>query len=103
MDERYVTMEFHNEYAKRMQDEHDRQNDRLDKLEKGLEENNKLVISVEKLAVSVQSMVEEQKNQGARLEVLERRDGEMWRKCLSYLITAIVGIVVGFVFRQLGM
>lgn len=103
MDERYVTMEFHNEHAKRMQDEHDRQNARITKLEKGLEENNKLVISVEKLAVSVQSMVEEQKNQGERLEVLEKRDGEMWRKLMTHALSIILGVIIGFIFNQFGM
>lgn len=102
-DKSYVTMELHNEYAKRMQEEHDRQNHRLDELEKSVKENNKLVISVEKLAVSVHSMVEEQKSQGERLEALEQRDGEMWRKILSHALTAIVGIVIGFIFKQLGM
>lgn len=102
-DKSYVTMELHNEYAKRMQEEHDRTNQRLHELEKSVKENNKLVISVEKLAVSVQSMVEEQRSQGERLEVLEQRDGEMWRKILSYALTAIVGIVIGFVFKQIGM
>lgn len=102
-DKSYVTMELHNEYAKRMQEEHERQNHRLDELEKSVKENNKLVISVEKLAVSVHSMVEEQKSQGERLEALEQRDGEMWRKILSHALTAIVGIVIGFIFKQLGM
>lgn len=103
MDERYVTMELHNEYAKRMQEEHDRQNYRIGKLEKDVEENQKLVVSVEKLAISVQSMVEEQKAQGERLETLENRDGEMWRKVFAHAITTIVGIVLGFFLRQLGL
>jgi hypothetical protein len=102
-DKSYVTMELHNEYAKRMQEEHDRQNHRLDDLEKSVKENNKLVISVEKLAVSVQSMVDIQKTQGERLEALEERDGEMWRKLLTHALTAIVGIVIGFIFKHFGM
>lgn len=102
-DAKYLTMELHNEYARRMEEEHNRQNKRLDALEKSSKENTKLTISVEKLALSVQSMVEEQKAQGERLETLENRDGEMWRKILSYAITAIAGIIIGFIFKQLGM
>ncbi len=49
------------------------------------------------------NMYEEQKQQGERLKILENRDGEMWRKVVGYVITAVVGIVVGFVFNQLGM
>lgn len=103
MDGNYVTMELHEEYAKRMDEEHKRQNYRIDKLEKDVEKNNKLVVSVEKLAISVQLMVEEQKAQGERLDTLESRDGEMWRKVLGYAITTLVGIVIGFVLKQIGM
>ena len=48
-------------------------------------------------------MVKEQEKQGNRLEVLEGRDGEMWRKIVGYVITAVIGIVIGFAFTQIGM
>ena len=102
-DNKYLTMELHKEYARRMDEEHQRQNQRIGALEKASKENTKLTISVEKLAISVQSMVEEQKAQGERLETLENRDGEMWRKILSYAATAIVGVIIGFIFKQIGM
>lgn len=103
MENEYITLQFHNEYAKRMQEEDERQNYRLKALEKAVEENGKLALSVERLAISVQSMVEEQKAQGERLETLENRDGESWRKAVGYLVTTIIGIVVGYIFKQLGM
>ena len=56
-----------------------------------------------RLATSVEDMVKEQEKQGKRLEVLEGRDGEMWRKVVGYIITAVIGIVIGFVFHQVGM
>ena len=103
MDENFVTMQFHTEYAKRMEDEHTRQNHRISNLEKAVEENGKLALSIERLTISVQSMVEEQKAQGERLETLENRDGEMWRKAVGYLVTAVIGAVIGFCFKQIGM
>ena len=48
-------------------------------------------------------MAKELGNQGDRLETLEDRDGEMWRKVLGYAATAVVGILVGYIFRQLGL
>ena len=48
-------------------------------------------------------MAKEQEKQGKRLETLEKRDGEMWRKVVGYIITAVIGVVVGFVFTQIGM
>jgi hypothetical protein len=98
----FLTMVEHREYAKRMEDEHRRQNHRLDELEKQTAQNNKLLVSVEKLALSMENMQKEQKEQGDRLEALEARDGEMWRKVVSYIITAAIGIVVGYVFKHLG-
>ena len=46
---------------------------------------------------------EENRRQDKRIELLESRDGELWRKVVSYAVTAIVGIVIGFVAKQLGM
>lgn len=66
-------------------------------------EINALTISVEKLAQSIELMVGEQKQQGKRLETLENRDGEMWRKVTGYVVTAIIGIVLGWVATQVGM
>ena len=100
---KYLTMELHNEYARRMEEEHERQNARISALEKSSKENTKLTIAVEKLALSVQQMVTEQKEQGERLEALENRDGEMWRKVVSYAVTALIGIIIGFIFKQIGM
>ena len=102
-DTQYLTVELHNEYARRMEEEHERQNVRIKALEKSSKENTKLIISVEKLATSVQTMAQEQKAQGKRLEELENKDGEMWRKVVSYAITAIIGIIIGFIFKQVGM
>lgn len=103
MDEKnFVTMEFHNEYAKRMQEEHDRQNHRIGDLESGVKEYNKLALSIERLTISLQSMVEEQKAQGERLETLEKRDGEMWRKVVGYVLTTTIGIILGYIFKQIG-
>ena len=62
-----------------------------------------LTTSVEKLALSMESMAKEQERQGERMEVLEGRDGEMWRKVVGYIVTAVIGIVLGFVFTQIGM
>lgn len=98
-----MTLALHEEFARRMEDEHKRQNHRIDLLEKSVEENNKLLVSVERLAVSMETMQKEQANQGDRLEALEARDGEMWRKVVGHVITAVISIVIGFASAQMGM
>lgn len=93
----------HEEFRKNIEAENHRQNRRIDLLEENTKQINDLTSSVGKLAQSIEFMVEEQKRQGKRLETLENRDGEMWRKVVGYVITTIIGIVVGFIFTQIGM
>ena len=103
MDEKFVPIREHEEFAKRQDAENRRQNKRIDELEENVRQPGALTTSVEKLASSMESMLKEQEKQGERLEVLEGRDGEMWRKVTGHIITAIIGIVVGYIFTQIGM
>ena len=98
-----IIREEHEEFRKRMEDENHRQNRRIELLEGSVQQIGKLASSVEKMATSLQSMVKEQEQQGKRLTALESRDGEMWRKVVTYAITAVVGILVGFAAKQIGM
>lgn len=86
-----------------MEDEHARQNLRIQGLEEQIKQITDIAISVRELALSVKKMADTQKVQGDKLEKLEERDGEMWRKIVGHIITAIIGIVIGFVFKQIGM
>jgi len=88
---------------RRLEDEDKRQNKRLEELERNVQQISALTRSVEKLATNMESMLKVQEQQGKRLETLEGRDGEMWRKVVGYLVTAVIGIVIGFIFTQLGM
>ena len=98
-----ITRAEHEEFRRRLEEENKRQDKRIELLEDNMRELNSLTTSVGKLAASVESMVKEQEKQGKRLETLEGRDGERWRKVVGYVITAAVGIVLGFLFRQIGM
>ncbi len=88
---------------KRLADEDNRQNKRIEVLEENVRQIGALTTSVEKLALSMESMVKEQEQQGKRLEILESRDGEKWRQVTGYVITAVIGIVLGFIFTQIGL
>lgn len=98
-----ITREEHEEFRRRLEEENKRQDARIGILEDSVRQIGALATSVEKLAVSMQSMLKEQEKQGKRLEVLEGRDGEKWRKVMSYIATAIVGVVLGYLFKQIGM
>ncbi|MCC8110368.1 MAG: hypothetical protein LIO74_01660 [Ruminococcus sp.] len=57
---------------------------------------------MQKLTDNIEHMRQLQEDEGKRLSTIECRDGEMWRKVLSYTITAIISIVLGFIFAQIG-
>ena len=93
----------HEEFRKRMEDEDHRQTRRIALLEESVRQMGALTTSVEKLATNMSSMVKEQEKQGKKLEELESRDGEMWRKVAGHVVTAIISIILGFVFANLGI
>nr|UVN00482.1 MAG: hemolysin [Bacteriophage sp.]UWG90092.1 MAG: hemolysin [Bacteriophage sp.] len=98
-----ITRAEHEEFRKRLEEQNQRQDKRIALLEESVRQIGALTTSVEKLALSMESMAKEQERQGERMEVLEGRDGEMWRKVVGYIVTAVIGIVLGFVFTQIGM
>lgn len=51
----------------------------------------------------METMAKAQQEQGEKLEELENRDGKMWRKVAGYILTAVLGIVIGFLFKQVGI
>lgn len=98
-----ITRAEHEEFRRRIEEENRRQDKRIELLEENTKRMETLNTSIEKLAVNMESMLKEQVQQGKRLEVLEGRDGEKWRKVAGYVVTTIISIVLGFAFAQIGM
>lgn len=98
-----ITRAEHEEFARRINEENKRQNRRIELLEETIKRIDLLTTSVEKLATNMENMLCEQQEQGRRLEVLENRDGESWRKVTGYVITSVIGLVIGYIFTKLGM
>ncbi len=76
---------------------------RMDNQEEESRSIQQLVISVERIALSTEHIMQEQEEQGKRLKVLEGRDGDMWRKVVSHMATVVMGIVIGYIFKLIGM
>ena len=91
----YVTLPAYKERMKAL-------DDRINKVESITEEIRKLTVSVERLTITLSNVVKEQDSQEKRLDLIEQKDGEMWRTFVKYVITAVVGVVVGFVMRNVG-
>ena len=98
-----ITRAEHEEFCKRLEADNRRQDKRIELLEENAREIGALTTSVEKLAQSMESMLKEVEKQGKRLETLEGRDGEKWRKVTGYLLTAVISILLGFLAAQMGI
>lgn len=91
----------HEEFARRIDAQEKRQDRRLELLEENVREIGALTVSVQNLAQSLQSMVKEQEQQGRRLQALESRDGEKWRKLMGYIATALTSGAVTLLLSHL--
>lgn len=76
---------------------------RITQMEHIISQIEEMTKSIERLATNMEHMASEQAEQGQRLQVLESKDGQMWQKVLSYAITAILSIAIGFIARSLGL
>lgn len=95
-----ITRAEHNEFMRRMEDEHHRMHCRLEVLEKNAEAANKMAAGVERLATNMENMVKEQERQGERLEALEQKPAKRWDSlvttALQWLLTAALAALVVF-------
>ena len=110
-----LTRAEHEEFARRMtaenkrlEDENDRQNKRIEQLENTV---NQIVVqqltaltgTIQALKTSVDTTIKEQAAIGERVKKLEDKDGDMWRTVIKYAITAIVGGVLTFILTRIGI
>lgn len=85
-----------------LHDEDVRLSKRLTDVEEDNAQINALTLSVQKLTDNIEHMRQLQEDEGKRLSAIEGRDGEMWRKVLSYTLTAVISIVIGYIFSMIG-
>ena len=102
-DDEYLRSHEHEEFAKGVDGEQVRQNKRIADLEVTVRQINNLTLSVQKLAINMEHMLVNQTEQSKRLEELENRDGEKWRSISMYVLTVVVGAVLGFALQQVGI
>ena len=74
---------------------------RLDDLEQSQKQIYDLTISVKELAMSVKSMVEEQKEQGERIKKLESQPSENWNTLKKTILTSVISTLIGAVISAL--
>lgn len=79
----------------RIRDEDDRQNHRLNNLETTVKELNELVLSMQRLTISVESLTKEVQRQGERLEAIEKAPLARINSARQTAINTITGIIIG--------
>ena len=99
--EDFITRREFEEYQKRLDDKkavwdktQDAMKQEIRELRAELKEFRELTTAVAKMAQAMETMSKELEQQGKRLEAIEKRDGEMWRKCIGYILTAIITAIV---------
>ena len=103
MDGNYLTVAVHNEYAKRMEDEHKRQIIRIKDLETQVEDIRDLTASVASLAQSVEQMAKAQEKQGKRLEALEQKPAKRWDALVDKIVWAVAAALISFILARIGL
>ena len=98
-----ITRAEHEEFRRRMEEEHTRLNKRLELLEHSVEQLHELNTSIKELAVNMKLMLEEQERQGKRLKALEDRDGKNWRSFVGTLITVATSAMFGYLLSRIGI
>lgn len=93
-----------NEFNKELYDE------KIRNLEKESEEHDKRIKSLEKIYITIEKMatelVELRKNTNSiddRLTAIEKEPADKWKSISSYVLTAIVGAVLSYLFVKLGL
>lgn len=99
----YITREEYDEFKDGLKAEHARTNARLREVEEVVKEihtmSTTLIVLCEKMS-SVNNSIDAL---NADVDTLKARDGEMWRKIVAYILTTVAGIIIGYIFKQIGM
>ena len=102
MNEEFVSIEVHNEFAKRIEAEDERQSKRISKLEDAVGKIGELTVSIKELATNVSNMAKEQSKFGDRLEAIEAKPAQNWEKLVWAIGGAVIVALIEFVLKQLG-
>lgn len=79
----------------RLHDENERQNYRLSEVEQTIKQLNELVLSVQRISLSVESLTKEVQKQGQRLEVIEQKPAQNWNTMTRTIFTTVVSAIAG--------
>ena len=94
MENNFISRREHDEFVKRMEDEHARTNKRFAVFEKTTEQMQELINNMGIMATNMKYMIEEQRTQGERLERLENVPLNSWNSIKTAMLASI-GTAIG--------
>lgn len=107
MDSAVLRAEY-KEFAKRMDEENTRLSKRISLIEEMTSHINNLALTLKELTVEVKNLTEkqkeltiQQKELNAQIDKIDGRDGEKWRSTTYYVLTAIIGLALGYIAKCL--
>ena len=101
MDNDFISRREHDEYVKRMEDEHKRMNHRLINLEKIVNQIQEMNTNISELATNMKYILEEQREQGKRLDKIEDEPKSNWNTIKKGVFNAIGAAIGGGIIAAL--
>ena len=98
-DKDYITRFEVDERLKRVDDENNRQNRRIDKLETMADQLSDMAASIKAMVVTMQSMQKEQERQGERLDDIEKKPADNWNQLIYTIIAMIATAAVTLLLK----
>lgn len=96
--EDYLTRAEYRIYTEKIEAEDKRQNHRIDALEEAVKQINVQAVTLERLAVNMESMAASTKElatelskQGERLDNIEKEPGDLWKKAVWIVVAFLIG------------
>ena len=96
-----ITRGEHDEFVRRMEAENSRLAARISILENSSSKIGELNVSIERLMLKLDVMESKLSSMTQDVDEIKDRDGDMWRKLVSYAATAVVGLAVGAIWNTI--
>lgn len=95
MSEEFWTRHEQEQYSRRMEDEHSRQNKRIEILEENYKQLSELTMSVREQTMVIDNMSKEIRRQGEQINLIVSEPSDRWRRIKDKAIDTAVGIIIG--------
>ena len=101
--EEFITRGEHKEFADKIEREDERQNKRIGLLEESMKQIYTLNTSVEKIAMSIETLTTEIGEQNKRLKAIEDKPAQNWDKLLWAIGGGILAAALTYILKGVGL